>query len=528
MSRHDKRRFWTKCIGYPVLALFAFVMAVHYTFPYHRLEKHLGEAVATHYDVVSVSIGPGLLPGHIKIRDLVLRALPSAAGDSDVEVSDGVEATAVSTAGEGGAGDATKAKGGAGTARGNKSGEIRIDDADIDLGLLALIGKTTDIGVTAHLADGKITGRLEDSSAGMTFNLTVDSLPLGALPGVSSFTGGAPLDGTLDTKIEISAPRGKWRDAEGLVELSCQGCTIGDGVTKIRPSNAQHNAFLADGITLPKLKLGSLGGRIDITKGVGSIKQFESKSPDGEIVLEGEIRFEDPFSRSQLTAYLRFKSTEELRRREPRMENMELMMAGQGKRPDGFIGVSIRGPLKQLKYALAKTSPVQVKERSGTATAAAGRRDVPSRPTGPSARPPLAADHPPPGMLHPPITSPPSAPSPSTTAASSAAAGTTAAPAPPPAYVEPPVMEHPGSGPIAPYTRLPGMPGTPGGDEPPLPEQGSPGRYPGTSPEDENQRQTPTSHPAEPSSETDDDESSRSAPAVPQPADEEHGSEDSD
>lgn len=317
----EKQRRWTKRLGYPLLGLGTFLLAIHYTFPYHRLEDRITAILGESYDVSGLSVRAGLIPGHVVLEGLTLKNRPEREGEKPVEIT--------------------------------------IDKVDVGIGFLALAMGEIDVDLEVDVGDGTISGKVQQAASSVSVDFETDELPLRALPGIKSAVGGVPLEGGLNARFQIKLPKGKWKEAEGSISISCEDCTIGDGTTKVRPmAPGQTNAFSNEGFTLPKLKLGKIGGKVAITKGVAKFEKFEAMSPDGELYLEGEIRFEDPFGQTQVIAYMRFKSSDELRKREARMADMETMMAGGARRPDGFIGIRIKGPIGQLQYVATKLNPL--------------------------------------------------------------------------------------------------------------------------------------------------------------------------
>ena len=324
-------RFGARWLAYPLLALVLFVFAVHFTFPYVRLEGRIAAALGDGYEVSIGSAGPGLFPGDVVLKDVKLTRLPERPGDKPVELA--------------------------------------IDRLAIDVGVLAAVTGELVVEVVAELGGGTIAAAIDRGSAATRVEIETHGLPLDNLPGVRSATGGVPIQGGLDASIELTLPKGRWKEAEGSIVLDCAACTIGDGVAKIRPSGPGARSSLSDGgFTLPKIKLGKIGGRVEIKKGIGQLVDLEAKSPDGDLYIEGSVRFDDPVGRSQVTAYLRYKAADELKTREPNMADLE-KWGTNIRRPDGFMGVSVTGPLTALKFLGSKTSPVPSKERGDAARA---------------------------------------------------------------------------------------------------------------------------------------------------------------
>jgi hypothetical protein len=79
--------------------------------------------------------------------------------------------------------------------------------------------------------------------------------------------------------------------ADGAIRWTCAACVVGDGKAKLKVAG---NPMLAEGLSLPKLKLGDFTGRINFEKGVGKLQGVQAKSADGELYVEGEVRLADP------------------------------------------------------------------------------------------------------------------------------------------------------------------------------------------------------------------------------------------
>ena len=65
-------------VGYPLLAIFTFLVTLHLTFPYERLaNKLIVEPLSAKYDVTIISVKRTLLPGGLILEGLVLRTRPT-------------------------------------------------------------------------------------------------------------------------------------------------------------------------------------------------------------------------------------------------------------------------------------------------------------------------------------------------------------------------------------------------------------------------------------------------------------------
>jgi type II secretion system protein N len=115
-------------------------------------------------------------------------------------------------------------------------------------------------------------------------------------------------------------------------------------IKPIRPGDPP----LHGGVTIPALRLGKLGCRIVIAGGRATFKDCKTRSDDLELMLSGSISLRDPFRFSTMVGYLKFRFTDDVKRREPKWLAFEAALA-KGRRGDGFFGFSIRGRLSELR-----------------------------------------------------------------------------------------------------------------------------------------------------------------------------------
>ena len=81
----DTHRRWGKRVGYPLFGLVATVFALHYTFPYHRLEQRFSDTLGEYYDVDDdLEISPGWIPGHVIVKNVNLKTRPQRETDKPI------------------------------------------------------------------------------------------------------------------------------------------------------------------------------------------------------------------------------------------------------------------------------------------------------------------------------------------------------------------------------------------------------------------------------------------------------------
>ncbi len=364
-ARHKKILRWA---GYPLLAIFTFIIALHLTFPYGRVKGWVEEQASDKYTVSIAEVDHGFMPGSIEMTKIKIRPLPKKADDTPPAIT--------------------------------------IDELDLDVSLLGMLRGRWDVDVEATLGKGSVTGEISASKSGLGIDLSTRKLPLQHIPGLREAVG-LPMEGGLNADLDIWLPRRRWREADGKIKLSCNGCTVGDGVAKIRPkknddrpSTARTSAreqFIGDGIEVPRLELGNLAGQVDIKAGKGTIKNFRGESVDGEMLIEGEIDFKDPFKNSTFPGCMKFKFAPDFHQREPKFANVPNLM-GAGIQPDGFAHVRLAGTLGDLKW-----KPKLKCAEGGGEPGEGGRPVVTTMPERPTVEQPAAPPAPPPTEPVPPI-----------------------------------------------------------------------------------------------------------------------------
>ena len=332
----DKKRRMKKWIGYPLFAIFIFFVFLYLSLPYDKLKRQI-ESYVSAIGGIEVSIedlGPRPLLG-VAAQGVLIKIKPK---EHPVSLN-GTSSSSANSA-------AAKAK------------PIRIilDKVVIKSGLLALLSGGTDVSFAVMGLGGEMTGSFTtNAKKGWELQGEISKINLSQVPYLSD-TLGLPLKGSFSNKIDLTVPENRWSKASGTLEIECEECTIGDGKALLK---VPGNPLLAIGITLPKLRLGRFGGQIKVTKGVATFENFSAHSPDIEAALEGTFNLRDPVSYSEANAYLRFKVSAELKKRDPRFELLENGLQ-TAKRADGFFGVQILGLLKGLRYIPSSKGPTRM------------------------------------------------------------------------------------------------------------------------------------------------------------------------
>jgi type II secretion system protein N len=351
--------------AYPTFGIFVFLMVLYLSLPWDRVKDRLElEAAAAGMDVRIDQMGPAFLFG-LKAKGVTLRTRPVNPAD--------------------------------------KPGRFVFDEISAHPGIIGLAFGHVSSTFAAEAFGGDISGyfsRATDTEA----NFTAKGIDLGQIPGLEGLVK-LPMSGIMKAAGSIEMPKGHLAEAKGDLKIDCKTCTIGDGKAKLV---IPGDAFLQQGVTVPKIGLGSPEGKLVIEKGTAKITGFEGHSPDMDIKIEGDIALRDPWQFSTANLCLAFRPTQALIKREAVFELLGRSLDQTAKRADGYYTVRVSGRLDSMFFM-----PAHCGGGPGGPTTAA-----PPRPAGVGFAPPpsvapagMAAPPPaPPNLVPPPAMAPPAPP----------------------------------------------------------------------------------------------------------------------
>jgi type II secretion system protein N len=337
LALSERSRRVVKWVGYPVCALALFFIFFYLTFPWDKLKYRVEGFLSAsgEMEVTIERLGPAPLFG-VSAEQVVVTLPPKPSHESPPPAAP--------------RGDGEPAPEPPPPPRPTR---VALDRVKVHVGLLALLAGGVDVKFSVAGFGGELEGSYSaDKKKGWSARATLSKLDLARLPFVSG-TVGLPVAGAFSARVELSVPEDQWANAVGSVELECDGCSVGDGKAKLK---VPGNPLLAMGVTLPQLRLGRLGGKIKIEKGQATLENVSSQSPDIEVALEGLFNLRTPFAYSNAQAYLRFRISPELKRRDAKFELLENGMVN-AKRADGFFGMRVDGPLKGLRFTPSSIGP---------------------------------------------------------------------------------------------------------------------------------------------------------------------------
>jgi len=297
----ERMRLLRRVLGYVGFGLFSFTAALFIFFPYDRAKDRVIAVLAgQNLDVEIGSAGPTLGVG-IAFKDIAVRTRPSAAGAKPTRFF--VDWARVRFS------PLAALFGGSG----------------MDLSATAFGGRI-DYDRTVGKDQARVRGRLRE-------------IGLGDVPGVKEAIN-LPLGGSLDATLDVTAPNGRYGEANGFLEWKCSDCVLGDGKAKLKIAG---NPLLAEGLSLPAIRLGEFGGRVAVDKGIAKLQGVQAHSPDGDVLIEGEITLRDPLPASTFRAYVRFKLSDALLAGSDKVKLLLQIAENLGKRPDGYFGLRLSG-----------------------------------------------------------------------------------------------------------------------------------------------------------------------------------------
>jgi type II secretion system protein N len=314
MTLSPRVRAIARIAGFILLGVVTFVYALHYTFPYERVQDRVVELLASKYEVKIGGVERSkVVPGRFALTSVTLRSRPSVAGQP------------VTT--------------------------MFFKRIEVDVSFLPLIAGKAEVGIDVSTGNGGMTGTIKVSKVNLDVDLTLKKFPLSTLPGIADAVG-LPLGGAGDGHVRLTLPKGDWSKASGNIRLSCTvGCTVGDGVSRVYPKAKREadQLMVKDGIPVETINVKRFVLGLRIAKGEARNELFEFESPDGEIELAVSIKLAKKWDDSVITGCIRYKCEPEYNRRAPAACDLASPLVDN----DGFHNIKLSGKLATMKRTAA-------------------------------------------------------------------------------------------------------------------------------------------------------------------------------
>ncbi|TPV93373.1 MAG: type II secretion system protein GspN [Myxococcales bacterium FL481] len=239
-----------------------------------------------------------------------------------------------------------------------------VDELEITPSWFSLIAGDIQVDVDAELDEGRFSASVDWREDAADIKLDIDRVPLYSVPRLQQSVN-APVSGTFSSHVELTAPERQFERANGVINLVCAGCTVGDGEELVYIPGAK--GWLAKGITLPELKLGELNGQLTVTDGVAQAEEFQAESEDLTLVVGGKIQFNDPVQRSRFDIEIKLLVNERLQEEN---DSVRLLLSTASKDSrleaplEGWLGFRLQGSAARPRFRgiNAKTREDRVRE----------------------------------------------------------------------------------------------------------------------------------------------------------------------
>jgi len=319
--------------AYPAFYLFSLAFFAYLTFPHDKLRDRL----VTEFNTSQT--GPS--PSRLELDDVSWYYFTGIEAEGVRWIRPAPEPAA---AAEGGKPAAAKPK------------VLVLDEVHASVSLLRWLFGTTSVSFGVEGLGGEAYGHYVDSGDERELELELEQIDVGQTPLAEMV--GLPMTGTLASMLELQMPERDLGKANGKLDLSIEGLTIGDGKAKIR-----------DTIALPPLNVGRLELSAEAADGKLEIKRFSANGPDAQLNLEGQIRLRDSFDNSLAELNITFKFSDAYKNKNdltrglfgapnsvvPGVFDLDPRMK-RAKAPDGTYGFRVSGPLSNPSFTPSRST----------------------------------------------------------------------------------------------------------------------------------------------------------------------------
>lgn len=229
---------------------------------------------------------------------------------------------------------------------------IAVDSAHGRVRILPLLIGRIKIDFVANAFGGEVEGTIPVGASSGPVEVAFNNLDIGLVEPLTDLIG-LPVKGILAGKLELEASEGKFSKANGSLDISVTGASLGDGKTKFKGQ-----------VALPEARLGDITIAGTATEGALKITALSASGPDVELSGDGKLNVREPWNETTADLGLRFKFSDAYRDKNDETRsllgapnsNMPALIEiaepkiKRAKRPDGFYGFHITGALKRLKF----------------------------------------------------------------------------------------------------------------------------------------------------------------------------------
>ena len=274
-------------VGYPVFAIFTFIVFVYWTFPYDRVRDYIvqeveypagprGDRRDSGMRLQIDELSPSFFTG-VVLEGVRFTRLPSASPDAPAD---------------------------------EKPMVVQIDEVSARISLLSLLAGTKDISFDVMVGGGEIEGEFALSEDETHVEAEIQTVELRQL-GVLSALVGLPVSGVLGGTIDLTI--GKEASAtKGAIDLTIDRVVVGDGRAKLK-----LEGMGPDGLSVGRIEAGKLVIKATVENGVAKFTQLGTQGGrDLTVTGTGQIRLLQPARLSRLELLLNVKFAEAFKTRD--------------------------------------------------------------------------------------------------------------------------------------------------------------------------------------------------------------------
>lgn len=321
-------RRWLIGASYPLVYVVAALLFVLFTFPFERLKERVETEFAARQGPEGYRLKIGELDLYwlsgLEARDVRLFAAPKKEA-APAEPSP------------------TPAPSGSAAAKPSRAAPmVALDHLWVSYAPLTSLVSGTTVYFGATIGDGSLSGYVVDTAKDRKVHVELKDVDVSRLPLLPELVG-LPMKGTASAKLDLTAPGKRLNKADGQLELTVAGFTIGDGRATIK------------GIKVPPIRAGELRLSAEAKAGKLTINELSTKGKDLELASEGSLRMREPFGQSFADLTLRFRFSEAYKNQSDLTKGMFEAMSFMPETrralgPDGFYGWRLLGMLAKPSF----------------------------------------------------------------------------------------------------------------------------------------------------------------------------------
>lgn len=168
---------------------------------------------------------------------------------------------------------------------------------------------------------------------------------ISSLP-VHEWTRGLPVrgDGTITIAITPTDPT-DWRTATGVIDVGCDGCTLGDDRTRVLIPELTDEG--SEGVEFGHITFTTVRAHVELRQG-HMLATARLRSPDVELDLEVRGTMQPTVLETALDGCVHFRPTDALRQRDYRTHSV-LSLTGANLNASGWYTIEINGTLGAMR-----------------------------------------------------------------------------------------------------------------------------------------------------------------------------------